>query len=84
MARKGCGDRGKVSGRYEWQASMSWTGAAIADGCRAVSKPRSRPPTIAIAFGDRQTVSPQQLGRDEKVGRRQEIWTPATIESAGA
>ena len=31
-----------------------------------------------VIFGERQTVSPQRLGRDEKVGRWQEIWTPVT------
>ena len=62
-----------------------YVGAIFEDAGQTIGTVNARCIDGDVAFGERRTVSPQQLGRDEKVGRWQEIWTPVTgVEITGA
>ena len=62
-----------------------YVGAIFEDEGKIIGTVNARCIDGDVGFGSRQTVSPQQLGRDEKAGRWREIWTPVTgVEIAGA
>ena len=61
-----------------------YVGAIFEEAGKIIGTVNARCVDGGVTFGERRTVSPQQLGRDEKVGRWQEIWTPAVLEIGAA